>query len=237
MKKMVEIYKEKNPIVDDAIDRIVVKMNEIKEADKSKSFLLTGCGTQNGTTKIAIDLAVALSIAGWRTLLVDCDIKKSMEYTRLNEGLDKGMVDFIRDTAYLDDIIYETNRPNLYYMPSGSYAGSSANVFFTAAMRKLTYFVANEYDYIIYDLPAITILPAARVMLGLVDKIFLVAGMEATTRKQVRTSLDTLVDYEHKYMGVILNKVDSDQYAKCIENNDYYTDKKLASRLHDTLNK
>ena len=61
--------------------------------------------------------------------------------------------------------------------------------------------------------------------------------MENTTRKQVRTSLDMLVDYEHKYMGVILNKVDSAQYAKCIENNDYYTDKKLATRLKERFSK
>ncbi|WP_455718582.1 AAA family ATPase, partial [Anaerosporobacter sp.] len=117
MGDIIEFYCNNSQIMNDAIDRIVVEIYSYKKHFGDKSILLSGCGSKSGTTTTAINLAIALSAAGWKTLLVDCDLRKGSKFKKLNENIGVGLTDYLAEKAEVDKVICETNYEYLNYVP------------------------------------------------------------------------------------------------------------------------
>ena len=118
MDNTIKFYRSDSQLMNDAIDRIVVEVHSRKNASEQerKSILLTGCSPESGTTTLAINLAISLSAADWKTLLVDCDLRKGMKYKRLNADTKKGLADYLNHTCELNEIISSTNYEKLDYI-------------------------------------------------------------------------------------------------------------------------
>ena len=91
-KKRIELYENKNQIVNAAIDRIVVELfHKKEEKEKGQAVLLTGCSPLAGTTSTCIGLAIAMANTKRKTLLVDCDVRKTIQYKKLNKEVSEGL--------------------------------------------------------------------------------------------------------------------------------------------------
>ncbi len=232
-KGIIEIYRNQSQVINDAIDRVVVEVYKKKREEKAQSFLLTGCSTGCGTTTNAINLAVALANSGWRTILIDCDIRKGMRYKRLNAEAKIGLSDFLNGTD--GDCIYHTNYPNLDYMPCGSFSESPVRLFCSQAMEQLVEQLEMAYDYIIYDFPSINVVPDAEIMMPIVDGIMLITALNETGKKQLADAKQKILP--EKYMGVIANKVDPAQYRHFIKDYDYFREQKMSNRFKAGMKK
>ena len=112
-----------------------------------------------GKTTTAINLAAGLAVADMRVLVIDCDPQgNATSGLGLRGKFQKGLYDCLVLGAPLNDIILETELPNLKVVP--------ANKVLVAAeielvevderefrLKKLVSKVASEYDYIIIDCP------------------------------------------------------------------------------------
>ena len=90
MENTIELYRNNSQMTNDAIDRLVVETHTYRQQLNYRSFLFSGCGSESGTTTITINLAIALSMAGWKTILVDCDFRKGAKYKKLADVTDIG---------------------------------------------------------------------------------------------------------------------------------------------------
>ena len=71
-----DIYKNENYILNDAFDQAVVNIHIQKEQNGYKTYTICGCEPGDGSTTVAINLAAALANSGWKTVLVDGDMRK-----------------------------------------------------------------------------------------------------------------------------------------------------------------
>ena len=71
MRQLLEVYPVNNRVLSDSIDRILIKLYEENKKNNYKSFLFTGAGANGGTTTVALNIAIALSQVGWKTVFVD----------------------------------------------------------------------------------------------------------------------------------------------------------------------
>ena len=78
MNDCLNLYTINNSVLNDAIDKIVVKLHGMNKKDESKMFLLTGVGANGGTTTVGINVAISLAEAGWKTVFVDADLRKDL---------------------------------------------------------------------------------------------------------------------------------------------------------------
>lgn len=224
----ISLYGNTSQVMNDAIDRIVVEIhNKKKNKEEAHKVLLTGCGPQCGSTSISIGLGISFAAAKWKTLIIDCDLRRLSNYKKLNEGTAMGLSDFLvgenaEESADFEKIIYPTNFENLYYIPCGEYAASPARLFCSGVMQRLLQYINESFDYVIFDFPSVSVVPDAQILFGDVDGIILISALESVTKKQIRDAKHKVRPFADKYYGMIINKIDMTLYRKYVKRFDYY---------------
>ena len=237
MDNTINFYRSDSQLMNDAIDRIVVEVHSRKNASEQerKSILLTGCSPESGTTTLAINLAISVSAADWKTLLVDCDLRKGMKYKRLNADTKKGLADYLNHTCELNEIISSTNYEKLDYITCGSEAESPVRLLCSAQMEHFVEEVKNEYDYIVFDCPSLNVVSDANILFPHIDGIALVSAIDKTSKRQLRDALDKVEKYEEKYYGMIINQVELSDYKKYLKDYDYFREENINKKYHKNL--
>lgn len=231
MNKRIELYPMQSHVMSDAIDRVIVELHELMRGRETKSLLMTGCGPGNGTTTLAINLAIALSMSAWKTLLVDCDLRKEKKFKRLGEKTQLGLSDYLLQKAEPEDIVYGTNYDLLEYIPSGFNAGNPVRLFCSRRMEEFIRTIKGDYEYVIFDLPSLNIVSDARILFSGVDGILLVAALQQTTKKQLADARLKVDEFGEKYCGLLVNKVELGQYRKHIKDYDYFKAQNVMKRF------
>jgi len=213
-------YVERNQWINEAVSNLAVKIHAYKNKYGKKSIILTGCGASNGTTMIAIDLAVALVRSGYRTLLVDADMRTRTKHR--SRMADIGLCDVIRGLYSVEETIQLTNVDGLQFMPSGNYNDDPALLLCSRQASEFIAKISSEYDFVIIDSPAVTVVPEASALFMSVDGIILVCALNKTTKKQLQNAKDIIEPYADKYYGLAVNSVDERQYRRLFPNHGYY---------------
>lgn len=229
MNNVINLYRCKDEIINDAYDRAVVNIYLQKEKKGYKSFLLCGSEAGVGTTSTSVELAISLSVAGWKTVLVDGDLRKGSKYKRLNEETKVGLSDYICGTANWQDCIYKTNWELLNYIPCGTAQEESpVRMLCSVNMDKVMKKLQEEYDFIIIDVPSLNSSVDAQILAVKADASILVTALKSSKRRSLEEAKNQLVAAGGNLIGVIQNKVDMEEYKKYIKDYDYFKQKKFA---------
>ena len=226
-KKQIELYENSDQVVNAAVDRVVVELFNKRDASLGgQAVLLTGCSPLAGTTSTCISLAIAMANTKRRTLLVDCDVRKAMQYKKLNKEVTEGLANYLleddeKDTG-IEEVIYETNVEDLYYVPCGKYYENATRILCSSKMTQLIENTKAQFDCVIFDLPSLAIVPDAQVLFGAVDGIVLVTALGETRKKQIKDAKRKVAPFAEHYYGMIINKVDKKIYRMNLKDYDYY---------------
>ena len=226
--KIVKLYESKNQLTADAVDKIVVEIfNKRKDEALAQTIVLTGCSPLVGTTSTCIGLSIAIATTQRRTLLIDCDVRKSIKYKKLNDATSVGLANYLvqdsdDESLKIDDIIYSTNINNLSYIPCGNCNESSTRILCSTRMEKLLEAVKDKFDCVIFDFPSLAVVPDAQILFNEVDGIVLLAALGETRKKQIKDAKRKVAPYIDKYYGMIINKVRMDVYKKNVRDYNYY---------------
>lgn len=242
-KRNIELYENTDQIVNAAVDRIVVEVfNRKASVQYGQAILLTGCSPLAGTTSTCISLAIAMANTKRKTLLVDCDVRKSIRYKKLNEEATDGLANYLldeeSDATNIDNIVYRTNVEDLYYIPCGEYMENATRILCSSKMTELIRDVKGRFDCIVFDLPSLAIVPDAQVLFKAVDGIVLLAALGETRKKQIKDAKRKIAPFADKYYGMIINKVEKGLYRSNIKDYDYYfVDKRGEQKLNGAVHR
>ncbi|SDI87326.1 capsular exopolysaccharide family [Pseudobutyrivibrio sp. 49] len=229
MKKL-EIYRNDNFVLNDAFDQAVMNLHILKKQNGYKSFVICGCEAGDGSTTVSINLAAALASSGWKTVLIDGDMRKKNRYKRLNENVSEGLSDYLMDRVSLDKIICETTTENLSYIPCGELIDNPVRLLCSNKMNVAREELANTYDFIIYDMPAINAAMDAKVIAVNVDATILVSSIGETSKRGLIDAANALVEVKANLIGTIVNKLDMEQYVEANADYDYFQNERYAKK-------
>jgi len=196
---------ESDKLISEAIASLAVKVHAYKSKYGNKCVVVTGCGTECGTTMVATNLAVALSGCGYETLLVDADLRARRKDK--NRVASEGLCDLLCQENGYDMYVKFTNVDKLSFMPSGSHAESPSLLFCSVKMSNFIKKASESYEFIVIDCPAVTVVPDAVALFSIVDGIILVCALDKTSKKQLRASKNIIEPYGDKYYGLVVNSV------------------------------
>lgn len=211
----------------ESVSSLAVKVLSHKKNGK-KTVLITGCGAENGTTMVAINLSVALSSAGCRTLLIDADMRSRVKYG--SRMADIGLCDYLSGVSEYDEIVNASNMDGLYVIPSGIYGKDPALLLCSRKTEELIKKTRDFFDVVVIDCPPAAVVSDASVLFPFADGIVLVCALDKTTKRQLITAKTIVAPYRDKYYGLVCNGVDLKTYKHLFPQNNYYRAKSSARR-------
>ena len=220
---MTGFFPENNPLICEAISNLAVKIHEYKHKYGKNSIILTGCGASDGATVISINLAIALACAGYKTLLIDADMRTSLKHRNRMAG--KGFYDLICGNLVANEVICQTNIAGFYFLPSSKGPIDPALLFCSGQVSGVLAQISGQYDFVIIDCPSVTVVSDATALFMSVDGIILVCALGRTTKKQLKDAKKAVEPYSDKYYGLVVNSVDIRQYSKLFPHYGYYRKK------------
>lgn len=226
-KKLIEFYENSNQLLNAAVDKIIVEVvNRRKNFDVAQTIVLTGCSPLAGTTSVSISLAIAMAMTGRKTALIDCDVRKAVEYKKLNENTQIGLADYLSNaketTDNIEDIIYDTNIECLKFVPCGESNENPTRVLCSEQMDVFLDSLKKRFDCIIFDFPSFSVVPDVQIMFAKCEGIIFVSSLGETKKAQIKDAKRLIAPYAEKYYGMIINKVSLDVYKSNVKNYDYY---------------
>lgn len=230
--KKLDIYRNDNYVLNDAFDQAVMNLHILKKQNGYKSFVICGCEAGDGTTTVAINLAAALASSGWKTVLIDGDMRKKNRYKRLNENVSEGLSDYLMDRVELSKVICETTTENLSYIPCGELIDNPVRLLCSNKMTVARNELADMYDFIIYDMPAVNAAMDAKVIAVNVDATILVTGIGETTKAGLVEAANSLTDVKANLIGTIVNRLDMDEYVNQNADYDYFQNERYAKKTN-----
>jgi Mrp family chromosome partitioning ATPase len=180
-------------------DRLIGFFDSINLTHKPKLVAVTGLRAEAGVSTTAAGLARSLSETGeGNVLLVDMNVGRGVAQQFMKGKAVCGIDELLdaRHHAHVDENLYvvaETNSDRL-----------SRNLpqRFSKLVPKLK---ASDFDYIIFDMPAISQISITPRLAGFMDMVLLVIESEKTDRDLVQRAASLLAD-SHAHVGAVLNK-------------------------------
>ena len=173
-----------------------------------RTLLVTSAGPSEGKTTVACFLATAMAQAGQRVLLVDCDMRRPRVHRVFDGRNDAGITSLLVDQGTLDDVVVETEVPNLTVLPTGPVPPNPAELLQSAKFAKLLKLLQERFDRVILDSPPICPVTDAAVLATQVDGTVLVIRSFKTTKEFAKQGRRALTDVGAHVAGAVLNAVD-----------------------------
>jgi polysaccharide biosynthesis transport protein len=176
-----------------------------------RTLLITSSKPSEGKTTTTIQLARALSQIGLNVLLIDGDLRKAAVHVRLECMNESGLSNVLSGSMQPEDVVQETDFPNLVVMTSGPLPPNPAELLSGPKMPWLLAMAAESFDIVLIDGPPIMGLADAPLLSTVVQSTMLVVAANETRKNVVRTALKRLQMARANVIGALLNKFDAKQ--------------------------
>lgn len=231
------IYKNTNYVLNDAFDQTVMNIHIQNKQNGYKTYTICSSEPGDGSTTVAINLAAALASSGFKTVLVDGDMRKKNIYKRLNTDVTAGLSNYLTEQVSINEIIYETTTDNLFYIPCGDLISNPVRLLCSNQMEAVEKMLSENFDYVIYDMPAINAAMDANVMAIKTDACLLVVSVGESSKAGIHKAVTTLREEKANLLGVVINKVDIDEYKDYRKDFDYFKKERYADAAKAAIRK
>jgi protein-tyrosine kinase len=164
---------------------------------------------EGGTTTAAI-LASTLARSGnSKILLVDANLRTPALEDIFDQGQGYklvGLSDKILSETPLEQTIYETDIPNLFFMPCGRAVTSPSYVFDSEPLGQMLSALREQFDFVIFDGSPLRDYSESSFLAEKMDGVILVVEAERTKTEVVQKIRKELESAGVSILGVVLNK-------------------------------
>lgn len=181
-----------------------------------KSVVITSALPEAGKSTISANLAVTYAQAGYRTLILDGDMRKPTQHYIFKVQNQKGLSSLLVNQSTFAQSIQNTNVDNLDILTSGPVPPNPSELISTKTFNNIYASLLESYDFIVVDTPPVNSVTDAQVYTKIVGQCILVVNSEHKQRSEIIKGKKELDKVGAKVLGVVLNKVKPDK------NSSYY---------------
>ena len=180
------------------------------------SFVITSSVPGEGKSIVASNLAATFAGRGFKTLVIDCDLRRPSQHRYRGLENRTGLMEWLRsDQAIADDLHTDPKlgiraldeSKNHYLLTSGGSTTQSTNILEHDRMDLLVSRLKQEFDVLIFDTPPVGVFHDAALIGDYADHCLFIARQNQTTRQKTRHSVNLMDRSRAKVLGVIFNGV------------------------------
>jgi tyrosine-protein kinase Etk/Wzc len=190
-------------------------------SENTKVILVTSAQPQDGKSFIAFNLAASIASVGYKTIILDCDLRRPTLHMKFKQDNTVGLSNYMARLVPIDDIIQNTTVQNLDFVPAGPLLPNPSEMLESGVMDPLISSLKSKYEFIILDTTPSGIVADASLMMKYATQILLVCKNNYTRKDIFTEVINSLDANKFENYAVLFNNLELKR-SKYGRYNSYY---------------
>jgi len=173
--------------------------------EKSKVILITSSQPQDGKSFVSLNLASSIASVGYKTILIDCDLRRPTLHIKLKEENTRGLSNYMIKKASVEEIIRNTSITNLDFISAGPVIPNPSELMESGVLDNLINHLKTNYDFIVIDTTPVGIVADAILMMKYASKVLMVIRNNYTRKDIFANVLSNLKSNKLTNFDIIYN--------------------------------
>ena len=206
--------------INEAFRALYTKVLYFPIADKCKKIAITSAISGEGKTYLATNLAITLAknSDNKKVLLVDLDMRKPRISRVMSKSFKKlkyrsGASEYLAGIDATPNIV-SFDIPNLDILYSGKENSNALGLVNSKRMLELLDKVSEEYDYVIFDTPPVTLVSDALVIADKINGYIISTRSDYSDINSVSQAVELVQNVNGEIFGIVLTAVNPKSNAK-----------------------
>jgi succinoglycan biosynthesis transport protein ExoP len=169
----------------------------------SRIVCVTSAGTREGKTATVIGMALALSDAGHRVVVVDSDLRDADLSNQLGLGDTDGLTELLSNELEVDAAIHPSGLPRIDAVSSGVASRQPSELLNSEKAAVVFRLLGERYDYVLVDTPALLAFTDGAVVADHMDGVVLVARWAYVESADIESAVANLRRVDATVLGPI----------------------------------
>lgn len=182
-----------------------------------RRVMVTSCHASEGKSYLSMNVMRTMARLGRRVVMVDCDMRRSsitqtynIKFLQKDQHL--GLSHLLAGMAEEEDVIYETNIPGAFLVPSGRSVSNSLPLLNSPRFQTLMRNLGEQFDYVIADAPPIGLVIDAAQIAKYCDGTLIVVGYNTVRRQELLDAKAQIEQTGCPILGTVINKTEFDSF-------------------------
>ncbi|GGI39515.1 polysaccharide biosynthesis tyrosine autokinase [Mammaliicoccus stepanovicii] len=172
----------------------------------------------SGKSTISANIAVTYAQAGYKTLIIDGDMRRPTQHYIFNKSNRDGLSNVIIKKSSLHEAVQQTDVDNLDVLTSGPIPPNPSELIGSESLYNVLNQAQADYDFVLIDSPPVNTVTDAQLFAEIAKNVVFVLDVEKNDRNEVKKGRVLLEKTGAKILGVVLNKAPKENAT----NNYYY---------------
>lgn len=190
-------------------------------------IMITSSQPEDGKSFISFNLAASIASVGYKTLVLDADMRRPSLHKKFKIENRMGLSNFIANHTTPDDIILKSTIENLFFIPTGPFIPNFTEKIQGGSLDRLFSELKEKYEIIILDTTPAGLVADATLLTKYSDQVLLVCRNNHTRKDVFAETLDLFHKNNVENLEVVINDLNL-QKSKYGRYNAYY--KKVTNR-------
>ncbi len=198
--------------IDEAIRTLRTNLIFSDYRDQIRTLTITSSNSSEGKSTIAIELAKAFSLQGKKVLLIDSDLRKPAQHSKLLIRNNIGLSNILVKDKSIEECIKPTQVPNFSVITSGPIPPNPSEII-SFGMKNVLKEVTSLFDLVVIDAPPILPVADSLVLSSMSDKTLFIVRSRKTKLEDAKKAFSQLLKIKDNSIGIVLNQVELDPKA------------------------
>ena len=168
---------------------------------------VTSPGPGEGKSLVSANLALAFAEAGYRTALVDGDVRRGELHSTFGTQRSPGLSDVLKGSSSLGDALRSTPHERLQLLPSGTRGRRAPELLTSTVMHRTLLDLRGQFDAIVVDSSPLAAGVDPFALAATTGHVLLVLRAERSDLRLTRAKLELLGRLPTRVLGVAINDV------------------------------
>ena len=199
---------DRRSLVAEAFRTMRATLAMISGRDKNRVFLITSAIPGEGKTFNSSNFAATLAQQGFRTLLIDADLRKpSVGKLLFRENIKPGLSEVLLGAVPFAEAVIPTKVENLSFLPAGGIAPNPSELLAQPGCGELLRGLREQYDRIVVDSSPVLAVRDPLLLAQWVDTCCLIVRAGHSPAKASQQAARLLADAGTPAAGAVINSV------------------------------
>ncbi len=198
--------------VREAVNGIIARLLHELQHGSSHVVLVSSASGGEGKTTLSMQLATGLAHIGYRTLLIDFDLRRPSLARLFGLPSTPGVSELLRGEAKLEDTYQDTGIAGLTFLPAGKWIAQSMSVLANGSTRFFFSEVRSQFDFVIVDGSPVLPVAETRMIARQVDRVVLSVLRDVSRAPQVMAAWEMLTAFGAPSVEAVVTGYHEDVY-------------------------